>query len=138
LPTNPEARAAIVKALSVRWDLTTEGIGCGWAGPAAWATPWQADEIETALEFLRMCKKSRTEMRCSYVLKHNAEEFGKANGLARYVSNGSLIVAALVLGFKIEESIFERDPNAGIYINAADLVIAGPHRRKSRPLCGTE
>jgi hypothetical protein len=116
------ASAAIVKALAVRWDITaSEGIGCGWAGPVAWSRPWQSDEILTALAFLRMCRKSRTSIVSSYRLKHLIETWGKTTGRARNISNGSTIIAALALGFHIEDSIYERNPNADIYVNAADV-----------------
>jgi hypothetical protein len=61
------------------------------------------EEVATAVAYLerlqRSLKRSRT---CgSYSLKHRAEEWGEANGMSNYVSNGALLVAAVFLGFKV-------------------------------------
>jgi hypothetical protein len=62
------------------------------------------EEVATAIAFLRRCRltRSRAARLSSYGLKHYAERWGKAAGMAPYVTNGELIAAALYLGFPVE------------------------------------
>lgn len=58
------------------------------------------DEIHTATAFLSLCRPS--SRRCgSYGLKHQAEGWGSRSGLAPYVSNGALILAAYLLDYSV-------------------------------------
>lgn len=56
-----------------------------------------AKQIFTAWDFVR---GTYLEKYGSYTLKHAAERFGKVEGLESYVSNGALIVAAILRGYK--------------------------------------
>jgi hypothetical protein len=107
------------------------------AGPAARLKPWQDNQILTALAFLQRCRKSRTTARSSYWLKHQCENWGAATGMARYVSNGSLIIGAVALGFPVEPSWDEHNPNGDIGVNPADIdkliAVAEQYRRSRLP-----
>jgi hypothetical protein len=75
-------------------------------------------QIETAMKFLAKCVpvKSRRAARHSYDLKHRAESWGRAHGLAPYVSNGALIRTALNLGLKVTR-YGPGDINARVYVS---------------------
>jgi hypothetical protein len=59
--------------------------------------PIVAEQVECAVEFLEMCRPTRTGRVNSYFLKHAAEAWGQRVGWCHYVSNGALIAAALAL-----------------------------------------
>jgi len=62
-----------------------------------------AFQVETAMEFIqRRCRPTKTLNGFSYALKHVAEAFGSVNGLASYVPNGAIIVAAAILGIRLK------------------------------------
>jgi hypothetical protein len=67
--------------------------------------PFQAilpNQVDTAMEFLSQLTSTRTARTGSYQLKHVGEDWGKRQGLSRYVSNGAMIVAALALELPVE------------------------------------
>lgn len=60
-------------------------------------------EIEVCLNYLRGVRKAKKPNVGSYELKHAVERWAKTQGTPTYISNGSLIVAAAVAGYPIEE-----------------------------------
>ena len=76
-------------------------------------------EVDTALSFLQSCGHTKQAKYSSYFLKHCVEDWGAAYGLAPYVTNGALIVAAHALGFVIKRH--GDSPNAGIGVTARSL-----------------
>lgn len=81
-------------------------------------------QIETAIEFLRLCRKTKQATSVSsYWLKHVAERWGRRNGFEPYVTNGAAIVAALALGFVVKRisRIGSKNPNARIGVYWRDL-----------------
>jgi hypothetical protein len=106
-----EAGLAITAAKSECPHLTTEGIGayqpCGnlvFSGPKfdEDRNNFRPEEVATAIAFLRRCRPTRAARLSSYSLKHAAERWGNASGMAPYVSNGELIAAALYLGLPVD------------------------------------
>ena len=86
-------------------SLNYSGIGTGDAWPAC-----RYDEVFRAAHWLSGFKQLATEPRCSsYYLKHVAE-----TATGRYISNGSLIAAAILRGIKTTPS--KGSPNAGVAI----------------------
>ena len=55
-----------------------------------------------AIRYLNMCKKSRTIVRdkTSYTFKHYAEQWFKEKDETCYISNGQMITAFIIMGFK--------------------------------------
>lgn len=108
-----EARAAIELTKSALPRLTIQGIGTFVPGP--WRQVWGGPEFDrdrtlfapenvaTAIAFLRRCIPIKMPTQCSYALKHAAERWGAAHGMAHYVSNGEFIAAAAYLRFPIKE-----------------------------------
>ena len=71
------------------------------------------ERVAVAMLFLSMaCKPTRKPAYGSYGLKHCAERWGKAVGLAPYIANGELIAAANHLGLQIRQR--PTGPNADI------------------------
>lgn len=87
------------------------------------ASPVRADQVETAIEFLRMFRPIKKGSYCSYYLKHEAESWGHRNGMCNYVSNGALLWAALHLGLTVDEywDRYPTSPNAKIGISRRDF-----------------
>jgi hypothetical protein len=110
-----EARAAIIAAKAKLPTLTVSGIGVGVDDA------FDQNQIETAIAFLRRCRATAKPTLGSCGLKHSAERWGRRNGLSPYVSNGSLICAAIFLGFPISEPI-KGNPNVSIGVHARDVV----------------
>jgi hypothetical protein len=75
----------------------------GWNAPSA--RPLTALGFATAIVFLHVCGFQRLPTprggSSSYTLKHLAETYGRATGLASYVSNGEMIAAALALAIPV-------------------------------------
>jgi hypothetical protein len=81
-------------------------------------------QVATAMEFLSQLTSTRTPRTSSYQLKHVGEDWGKRQGLCRYLSNGSMIVAALALALPVEAAgkpweLF--NPNALIGVSAISV-----------------
>jgi hypothetical protein len=91
--------------------------------PGTLPTPVRADQIATAIAFLRQFRPTKTGRLNSYYLKHEAERWGGRNGMCYYVSNGALLMAALCLGLVIEEypNCWPSSPNAKIGISKYDF-----------------
>jgi hypothetical protein len=85
-------------------------------------SPIQPDQVLTAMMFLRMFTPTKLTYYSSYFLKHAAENWGGKVGLCSYVSNGALILAALMLGLTVAPYDKEGwSPNAGIGISKRDF-----------------
>ncbi len=86
-------------------------------------SPVCADQVVTAIEYLRQFRPTKRGTCSSYFLKHEAERWGGRNGLCHYISNGALIAAALCLGLVIEEypNCWPSSPNAKIGISRRDF-----------------
>ena len=114
-PEHAEPAAAIKVARAAYPNLTPSGFAT--TDKTLADDQFSHEEIATALAFLKQCKPIKHPSRGSYGLKHMAEDWGEAHGLAGYVSNGALIVAAVALGFPIRRVGL----NAGIAISRLDL-----------------
>jgi hypothetical protein len=92
-------------------------------------SPIQPDQVLTAMAFLRMFTPTKRAYCSSYTLKHAAENWGGKLGLCSYVSNGALILAALMLGLVVRPyDCWGVNPNAGIGISKRDFRrITGTH-----------
>ena len=85
-------------------------------------SPIRPDEVAAAMAFLHMFKPTQRAYISSYTLKHAAENWGRTVGLRAYVSNGALILAALLLGLVVRP--YDNDglnPNAAIGVSRADF-----------------
>ena len=84
--------------------------------PRSAPTPVRADQVATAMEYLRQFRPIKKGTYSSYHLKHLAENWGNKAGLSYYISNGALITAALTLGLVVQP--YRRpSPNAKIGIS---------------------
>lgn len=72
-------------------------------------------QIATAIRWIDSVKKVKTHKIGSYGAKHSAERWGRENGLASYVANGALIVAAVhrKVGLRREQN----NPNAELALD---------------------
>lgn len=83
-------------------------------------------QVRTAMLFLQLFGRRRRTFNnasWSYGLKHRAEHWGacyQAYGLTSYVSNGALILAALILGYRFEH---DSGPNCVFNIGFARGVL---------------
>ncbi|MCA1453980.1 hypothetical protein I6F35_12235 [Bradyrhizobium sp. BRP22] len=86
-------------------------------------SPLQPEQIATAMAFLQMFRPTKHGTLSSYFLKHAAENWGGKIGLCSYVSNGALILAALMLGLVVEphRPDWLLSPNADIGISRRDF-----------------
>lgn len=84
-------------------------------------SPIQPDQVTTAMAFLRMFTPTKRAYYSSYYLKHAAENWGSQVGLSAYVSNGALILAALMLGLVVKPYHGWLNPNAAIGISKRDF-----------------
>ncbi|MCK1677763.1 hypothetical protein [Bradyrhizobium sp. 150] len=84
-------------------------------------SPIQPDQVLTAVAFLRMFTPTKRAYYSSYYLKHAAKNWGGRVGLCAYVSNGALILAALMLGLVIKPYRGWLNPNAAIGISKRDF-----------------
>jgi hypothetical protein len=86
--------------------------------PRSEPSPIRPDQVWTAMAFLRMFTPTKRAHFSSYFLKHAAENWGCKVGLCSYVSNGALILAALMLGLVVKPyDCCGVNPNAGIGIS---------------------
>jgi hypothetical protein len=94
------------------------------------------NQVGIAMEFLSQLTSTKTPRTSSYQLKHVGEDWGKRYGYCRYLSNGSMIVAALALGLPVEAAgepweLF--NPNCLIGVSAISvkhMVAANEYARK--------
>lgn len=80
-------------------------------------------QLATAGAFLRLLRPTATATDGSpgsYGLKHDAERWGRAHGMAPYVSNGALIAAAVALGLPMRRHPGD-SPNVGVGVSRQDL-----------------
>jgi hypothetical protein len=94
-----EGKKAIEFALTGVSALRCAGIHPNWKRDD---DEFSAANVETAIAFLKRCRKTTKPSRGSYGLKHAAEQWGQANGMQGYIANGELIVAAVYLGFTMK------------------------------------
>jgi hypothetical protein len=132
-----EAKRAIEFAKAKMPNLTTWGIGIletieqrqHWknSGPEfdRARKSFHPKNIATAVAFLRQCRKVKKFTYSSYHLKHQAERWGRYNGLEPYVANSELIVAAVYLGFPIR--VHRRSLNVLIAVSKRDLEAVMAH-----------
>lgn len=62
-------------------------------------TDFGREQVATGIEALKALPLS--ERSHAYAVKHRAEQWGRRNGMAPYVSNGAIIVAAIRLGIGV-------------------------------------
>ncbi|MCA6109593.1 hypothetical protein [Bradyrhizobium cenepequi] len=72
------------------------------------------------MAFLRMFRPTKKGTFSSYWLKHEAERWGGRNGMRHYVSNGALLLAALLLRLTVEPHR-RPSPNAMIGLSKRDV-----------------
>lgn len=120
-------RRMVTRILSERPNLSANGFwaqGCqsreAFAiGRVAMLSIGHLGQFERALAFLLLCcgrRKTLNRKATSYGLKHSAERAMRGLNVADpYVSNGVFIVAAIVLGFRVEH--IQGTPNAWIGLN---------------------
>jgi hypothetical protein len=62
-------------------------------------TPYGREQVATGMAALKALRLSeRTD---AYAVKHHAEQWGRRNGMATYVSTGAIIAAAVGLGIDV-------------------------------------
>jgi hypothetical protein len=86
--------------------------------PGGIPQPIQPDQIAVALEFLSRQTPTKTPRISSYALKHCAEHWA-----GRYISNGSLITAAVQLGLVVRSypPWWIMNPNVQIGVSRRDV-----------------
>jgi hypothetical protein len=63
-------------------------------------------EVATAAAWISACTrklKTKWYWGTSYGLKHEAERWGRSNGMSPYVSNGAFIKAAILAGYEVRQ-----------------------------------
>jgi hypothetical protein len=110
------AAQAIVKARELFPDLSGDGIRL-YPG----STPQQihADQIETAMAFLKLLRPTKRPTIDSGTLKHHCEDWGSVTGLSSHVSRGALTVAAIALGLSVRA--YPNGPHVAIGVSLSDL-----------------
>ena len=76
--------------------LSADGVG---VYPGAEPQAIHANQVETAMRFLKKLVKTKRAAVGVGTLKHVAEDWGREHGLCAYVSRGALISAAVALGY---------------------------------------
>jgi len=119
-----DAARAIEAALVAEPSLDAIGVGYRPRGRSdvdrrRTCSPLSPAGVATALEFLARCRPTTQPRLSSYSLKHRAENWGARHGLAAFVWNGELIVAAIALGLKIEKHF--SSPNVTVGVERADV-----------------
>ncbi len=89
------------------------------AMPAEQQDRAQIDTAKAFLSTLTGMKRISQRSAYSYVLKHGAENWGRANGMESYVSNEALIAAAVELDLPIRRE--DRSLSAYIGVTRASL-----------------
>ena len=89
-------------------DLTRGGLN---EAPGRETLTEAVDEIKAAIRYMDMCRESKGREANSYGMKHRAERWA-----GRYIANGSMIAAALVMGAEIRR-LPHGSPNADIRID---------------------
>jgi hypothetical protein len=119
-----EARTAVAAALARYPTLRPNGLDASDRS----SLDRHAEEVATAIAYLRCCRPKQTPDINSYWLKHRAEGWGKGHGLAPYVCNGALIAAAVYLGFPLRR----RNLNALVAVQVRSLPAASAPRWAAR------
>ena len=105
-----------------RWRFPRFGANGLYPGRRNEPSPIQPDQVATAMAFLQRLKPTQRGYISSYALKHAAENWGRDVGMCAYVSNGALILAALLLGLVVRPYDEDRylNPNAAIGVSKRD------------------
>jgi hypothetical protein len=106
--------------------ISSDGIMLAYS--SATYQPIIQDQVDRAKLFLGQLTPTKRALASSYGLKHAAERGG------RYVSNGAMICAAIVLGLKVKSSggDFDLDPNCEIGVSRCAMRVASPVSRRMR------
>jgi hypothetical protein len=116
-------------------DLSGDGVRLP---PGAVSQAIRADQIETAMAFLKLLRPTKRTTIDSGTLKHHAEDWGSINGLCPYVSRGALVVAAIALGYPVRAYRYGADVAIGVSIgdlkeiNKATLTARIERRERAR------
>jgi hypothetical protein len=97
-------------------DLSGDGIR---VYPGSTPQEIHADQIETAMAFLRLLRPTKILTIGSGTLKHNCETWGSVNGLCAYVSRGALTAAAVAMGYHMRA--YTVGPHVEIGVSLRDL-----------------
>jgi hypothetical protein len=89
-----------------------------------------ANQVETAMQFLKLLRPTKRPTIGSGTLKHNCEDWGGANGLCAYVSRGALTVAALALNYPVRA--YRHGGNVAIGVSVRDLRRVNDERLTAR------
>jgi hypothetical protein len=114
---------AITAAQGVYRDLGKHGFG------DTGGEPFDREQIDTAVTFLRQCRKARRGVVSSCQLQHVVTDWGATVGRAPYVSNGATIIAAHALGFNIVRGSECNFSPSNAAINVDERDIAGIKKR---------
>ena len=109
-----ELTATQLQGMFQREGIGINGFDYSWRRTKEWQ-PWSddiAEQVRVAVARLSLCEKTKTVNRRvgSYTLKHECEAWA-----GRYVSNGALLMAAWLLGFKIKQ--IAHGPNGWLNIS---------------------
>jgi hypothetical protein len=107
--------------------------------PGSTPQPVHADQVETAMAFLKLLRPSERRTIGSGTLKHDCENWGSINGLCSYVSRGALTAAAIGLGYSVRRyrACGSHDVQIGVSlrdlakVNAETLALRIERRDKS-------
>jgi hypothetical protein len=75
-----------------------------------------ADQVETAMAFLKLLRPTAKPTVGTGSLKHHCEDWGGLNGLCAYISRGALISAAVALGLTVRPNRSGADVEIGVSI----------------------
>jgi hypothetical protein len=81
--------------------------------------PIHADQVQTAMAFLRLLRPTKHSTIDSGTLKHDVENWGSVTGMSSYVSRGATIAAAIGLGLSVCPFRYGGDVQIGV--NSKDL-----------------
>jgi hypothetical protein len=99
-------------------DLSGDGIQ---VYPGAAPQPIHANQVQTAMAFLKLLRPTKRPTIGSGTLKHDCESWGSVNGLTAYVSRGALTAAAIALGLSVRA--YRNGPHV-------EIGVSSPHLRK--------
>jgi hypothetical protein len=91
--------------------------------PGTGIRPIDPDQVQTAIAFLSMLTPTKTARIGTGSLKHLAEDWGRRQGFATYISRGALTAAAVALGLAVRRygPWFATNPHVAIGVSLRDL-----------------
>jgi hypothetical protein len=110
------AERALARAREQFSELSGDGIR---VYPGTAPQPIHADQVETAMAFLKLLQPIKQPAIDSGTLKHDCENWGSVNGLCAYVSRGALTAAAIGLGYPVRA--YRYGPHVAIGVSLKDL-----------------